>query len=139
MEFEKVTKDINNKIQHYVWLNEMWEKKYMFIKIKEFVQNKVNNNKNITINDFEHELFEKIDSVYKDKYYSWILCSHNAKIKDETYCHICYNSQEEHKDEHICYNLHVSGNKDLDPCLYCRNYDVWNNTESDESEEDEEV
>ena len=41
---------------------------------------------------------ENLVTITPYTYYSWIICGCNAEIKDETYCHSCYNSQAEHEE-----------------------------------------
>lgn len=60
---EQMNTDIDMKIQYYQTLDYIKRKKE-YNHIEDFLQNKFTNTPDITINDFESELFEKIKEVY---------------------------------------------------------------------------
>jgi hypothetical protein len=56
---------------------------------------------------------ENLVTITPHTFYSWIFCGCNAEIKDETYCHSCFQSQTEHEE------AVMEENEDADlECLY---------------------
>ena len=67
---DKIIKDIDIKVQYYELFTKV---KYAgmgdrYETIKEFIQNKVKQYPDITLNDFEFEIFQKIGELYDEMY-----------------------------------------------------------------------
>ena len=65
---DKIIKDIELKVRYYALFTKV---KYAgmgdrYETLKEFIQNKVTQHPNITLNDFEFEIFKKIGELYDE-------------------------------------------------------------------------
>jgi hypothetical protein len=65
---DKIIEDINLKVKYYELFTKFKNAGmgYKYNVLKDFIQNKVTNNPNITINDFENELFQKLAEMYEE-------------------------------------------------------------------------
>jgi hypothetical protein len=62
---DKIIEEIELKVDYYELFTKIKRAGmgYMYNQLKDFIQNKVTNNPNITLNDFENDLFKKIGEM----------------------------------------------------------------------------
>jgi|SaaInlV_135m_DNA_1039713.scaffolds.fasta_scaffold47808_2 hypothetical protein len=65
---DKIIKDIHLKVGYYELFTKIKHAGMgcRYNELKYFIQNKVTTNPNITLNDFENELFKKIGELYEE-------------------------------------------------------------------------
>jgi len=63
---DKIIEDINLKVEYYELFTKIKHAGMggRYNELKEFIKNKVTQNPNLTLNDFENELFKKISEMY---------------------------------------------------------------------------
>jgi len=65
---DKIIEDIELKVKYYELFTKIKRAGmgYWYNVLKEFIKNKVTTNPNLTLNDFENELFKKIGEIYDE-------------------------------------------------------------------------